>query len=228
MNQNLPDKRLSVLPRGTPDFDAYWRDMTTAQMYARLNRDTMLDLLLKALDAEGLGIESTDIGVNCHHNYATEEEHDGKKVIVARKGAISARKGELGIIPGAMGRKSFIVEGLGDPESLMSASHGAGRLMSRTAAIKHFNLDDLRASTKGVECYIGKEVMDEIAFAYKKIEDVMENQKQLVLPLHELAAVLTVKGRTSKIRAERKAESKDRDESRRDARREKDKMRWKT
>jgi tRNA-splicing ligase RtcB len=221
MNQALPDKTLSVLPRGTPDFDAYWRDMQTAQIYAKLNRDTMFSLLLQALDMEGFKIQTTDMRVDCHHNYATEEEHDGKKLIVARKGAISARKGEMGIIPGAMGRKSFIVEGLGSPESLQSASHGAGRKMSRTKALKTFSLEDLKISTKGVECHLGKGVLDEIGEAYKDISKVMDQQADLVRPLFELRSLLTVKGHEDTMQRDRKAKAKDRDESRREARRDK-------
>jgi len=220
MNSDLPDKTLSVLPRGTPDFDAYWRDMLCASLYAKSNREMMLDLFCRALDFEGVKVEPT-LQVECCHNYATEEEHDGKKLIVARKGAISARKGEMGIIPGAMGRKSFIVEGLGNPESLQSASHGAGRKMSRTKALKTFSLEDLKISTKGVECHLGKGVLDEIGEAYKDIAAVMENQKDLVRPLFELRSILTVKGHEDTIQRDRKAKAKDRDESRREARRDK-------
>jgi tRNA-splicing ligase RtcB len=124
----------------------------------------------------------------------------------------------MGIIPGAMGRKSFIVEGLGSVESLMSASHGAGRKMSRTKAKNTFSLDDLRASTKGVECHIGKDVLDEIAEAYKDIEKVMLNQADLVRPLYELHSILTAKGHDQKIKVDRKAEAKEREAERREAR----------
>lgn len=218
INANLPDQSLAVLPRGSPEFKNYWTDMQTAQLYAKLNRDTMFELLLRALKAEGLKVETTDIGVNCHHNYAMEEVHEGQTLVVARKGAISARLGEMGIIPGAMGRKSFIVEGLGSVESLMSASHGAGRKMSRTKAKNTFSLDDLRASTKGVECHIGKDVLDEIAEAYKDIEKVMLNQADLVRPLYELRSILTAKGHDQKIKVDRKAEAKEREAERREAR----------
>lgn len=229
VNAQLPDQSLAVLPRGTPDFDAYWRDMQTAQLYAKLNRDTMFELLLQALRAEGLNVQMTNIGVNCHHNYAVEEVHEGQTLVVARKGAISAKRGEMGIIPGAMGRRSFIVEGLGSLESLMSASHGAGRRMSRSKANKTFSLDDLRASTKGVECYIGKGVIDEIGEAYKDIDRVMANQSDLVKPLYELHAVLCAKGHSDQnkhVKADRKEQTKERDNDRRDAREHKDKRRW--
>lgn len=226
MNAGLPDQSLAVLPRGSPDFNAYWRDMQTAQLYAKLNRDLMFELLLQALKAEGLKVEMTNIGVNCHHNYAVEEVHEGQTLIVARKGAISAKLGEMGIIPGAMGRKSFIVEGLGSLESLMSASHGAGRKMSRSKANKTFSLDDLRASTKGVECHIGKGVLDEIAEAYKDVDRVMANQADLVKPLYELRAVLCAKGHDEKIKADRKAQAKEREADRRDERKHKEKHRW--
>lgn len=229
VNATAPNESLAVLPRGTPDFDAYWRDMQTAQLYAKLNRDTMFELLIQALRAEGLNVQMTNIGVNCHHNYAVEEVHEGQTLIVARKGAISARRGEMGIIPGAMGRRSFIVEGLGSLESLMSASHGAGRRMSRSKASKTFSLDDLRASTRGVECYIGKGVLDEIGEAYKDIDRVMANQSDLVKPLYELHAVLCAKGHADQdkhVKQDRKEQTKERDNDRRDARKHKDKHRW--
>jgi tRNA-splicing ligase RtcB len=228
INSTLPDLSLAVFERGTKEFANYWRDMLTAQLYAKLNRDTMFELLLQALKMEGLKVERTDIGVNCHHNYALEEVHDGQLLIVARKGAISAKLGEVGIIPGAMGRKSYIVEGLGNVESLMSASHGAGRKMGRKQAEKTFTLDDLRASTKGVECYIGKEVLDEIAESYKDIEKVMANQVDLVRPLYELRSILTAKGHDEKIKADRKASEKDRHKERDEARQLKGKQRWNT
>jgi tRNA-splicing ligase RtcB len=208
INRDLPDKRIAVFPRESPDFADYWRDMQTAQEYARLNRQLMMDLLLSALHAEGLDYAPVDMRVSCHHNYATEEVIDGEKLIVARKGAIEAKEGQWGIIPGAMGRKSFIVQGLGNPESLMSASHGAGRKMSRSKANKTFTLDDLRESTKGVECHIGKGVLDEIAMAYKDIEVVMQNQADLVTPMFELHSLLTVKGHDEKMRRDRKESEK--------------------
>ena len=225
-NQDIPDKKLAAFLRSDINFDGYWRDMQTAQEYARVNRELMMQLLLQSFDMEGFKITEVDTKVNCHHNYAVEEEHGGQKMIVARKGAISARKGELGIIPGAMGRKSYIVEGLGNEESLQSASHGAGRTMSRSKATKTFSLDDLRATTQGVECHIGKGVLDEIALAYKDIQKVMANQADLVKPIHELRSVLTVKGHDEKQKYDRKEKGKEQDNSRKEARREKDKRKF--
>jgi len=194
VNRDLPDKRVAVFPCESPDFADYWRDMQTAQMYAELNRHLMMQLL--GLSFESMHLETGHVGpsISCHHNYAIEEEINGEKLIVARKGAIEAREGQWGIIPGAMGRKSFIVQGLGNEESLMSASHGAGRRMSRSKANKTFTVEDLKESTKGVECFIGKGVLDEIAMAYKDIAVVMQNQVDLVVPKYELHALITVKG----------------------------------
>ena len=197
-NIGLPDPSLSVFLDDGAGFSEYWNGMQVAQKYAKLNRNLMIHSVLKALDLENLSITHVDEGVNCHHNYATKEIHFGEELIVARKGAISARKGELGIIPGAMGRKSFIVEGLGNAESLSSASHGAGRCMSRSKAKKTFSVEDLKESTKGVECHVGKGTLDEIAEAYKDIEKVMECQSDLVKPIHELRALLCVKGHDEK------------------------------
>ena len=217
-NQNLPDKKLSAFMRGDPNFDAYWRDMLVAQEYARFNRELMMGLLIQAFEMERFCIGNIDIKINCHHNYAMDEIHGDQTLIVARKGAISARVGEFGIIPGAMGRKSFIVEGLGNEESLQSASHGAGRKMSRSKANKTFSLDDLRATTQGVECYVGKGVLDEIALAYKDIDQVMANQVDLVKPIFELRSILTVKGHDDQRKREHKQNEKKRDNNRRELR----------
>ena len=132
--------------------------------------------------------------ISCHHNYVSEETHFGEDVIVTRKGAISAKAGEYGIIPGSMGTKSYIVQGLGSAESFCSASHGAGRRMSRGKAKKEFTAEDLAAQTAGVECRKDAGVVDEIPGAYKEIEQVMENQKDLVEVLYELKQVLCIKG----------------------------------
>jgi tRNA-splicing ligase RtcB len=132
--------------------------------------------------------------VNCHHNYVARERHFGENVFVTRKGAISAREGELGIIPGSMGARSYIVRGLGNPESLCSCSHGAGRRMSRTAAKRRFSRDDLEAQTQGVECRKDGGVLDEIPGAYKDIDEVMANQSDLVEIVHTLKQVVCVKG----------------------------------
>jgi len=198
---------LGALLRGTIEFDDYWRDMQTAQLYAKLNRQLMMELVQAAFHAEGFKI-SPLTSISCHHNYATEEEHFGEKLIVTRKGAIEARIGQKGIIPGARGRKSFIVEGLGNPESLFSASHGAGRIMSRGDANRKFTLEDLEISSHGVECYIGKGVLDEIAEAYKKIETVMANQADLVTPVVELRSIINIKGYNDGSRRDRKEAEK--------------------
>lgn len=217
-NRALPDKQLSVFLRGSPEFADYWRDMKVAQWYAEINRAMMMDLLVGAMaDACGRAAFDGDVYVNCHHNYADEEEVGGERLIVARKGAIRVGTG-LGIIPGAMGRKSFIVRGLGNHDALLSASHGAGRVMSRGEANRRFTVDDLRESTKGVECHVGKGVLDEIAEAYKDIEAVMANQADLVQPEHELRAVLCVKGHDDAKKRQRRAAEKERDQDRREAR----------
>jgi tRNA-splicing ligase RtcB len=138
--------------------------------------------------------ETADEAINCHHNYVAQEEHYGERVFLTRKGAISAREGELGIIPGSMGAKSYIVRGLGNPESFHSCSHGAGRRMSRTEAKRRFNRFDLAEQTRGVECRKDGGVVDEIPGAYKDIDAVMANQSDLVEVVHTLKQVLCVKG----------------------------------
>jgi len=207
-NKDLPNAALGVFLKGTPEFDAYWRDMQTAQLYAKLNRELMMELLKDALCEEVPKANFLPLYISCHHNYAVEEEHFGESLIVTRKGAISARKGEMGIIPGARGRKSFIVEGLGNPESLFSASHGAGRLMSRGEAKRKYTLEDLERSSHGIECYVGKGVIDEIAEAYKKIETVMAYQADLVKPVFELRALINIKGHDDKTKQDRKESEK--------------------
>ena len=203
-NDGLPDPDLSVFLAGTPEMAAYRNDLYWAQEYALQNRQEMIrtlsGVMLRAFPQLSMpGDESTDHlafdePVMCHHNYVAEETHYGEKVFLTRKGAISADEGELGIIPGSMGTKSFIVKGLGCEESFRSASHGAGRRMSRNKAKKTFTLDDLAAQTKGVECRTDKDVLDEIPGAYKDIDKVMGYQADLVEILHELRPVLCVKG----------------------------------
>ena len=154
-------------------------------------------LVLSAMQSKQAGLPHftlTKEAINCHHNYVEEETHFGENVYVTRKGAISAYEGELGIIPGSMGAKSFIVRGLGNEESFCSCSHGAGRKMSRTKASKTFTVDELKAQTAGVECKKDKSVLDEIPGAYKDIDEVMDNQKDLVEVVHTLKQVLCVKG----------------------------------
>jgi tRNA-splicing ligase RtcB len=192
-NVGLPDADLAVFLAGTLEFKRYRHDLLWAQRYARQNRLTMLNLYVAALRRffPQLVVEQV---VNCHHNYVGEERHFGEDVLVTRKGAISAREGEWGLIPGSMGTRSYVVQGLGNPDSFHSASHGAGRRMSRGAAKRQFTLDDLAAQTEGVECRKDAGVLDEIPGAYKDIEQVMRNQADLVAIRHELRQVLCVKG----------------------------------
>ena len=192
-NQDLPDRDLAVFLAGTREMDEYRRDLFWAQRYAMKNRETMLDLYRTVLEQK---FPEATFGeaVLCHHNYVAEETHFGEEVLVTRKGAIRAGKGDLGIIPGSMGTRSYIVRGLGNPQSFESASHGAGRRMSRGEAKRRFTVKDLQAQTQGVECRKDQGVLDEIPSAYKPIEQVLENQKDLVEVVAELRQVLCVKG----------------------------------
>jgi tRNA-splicing ligase RtcB len=192
-NQALPDKDLAVFLAGTPEMVAYRHDLMWAQDYARANREVMLKISQDVLSKMFPQIEYEE-PIVCHHNYVSEENHFGEDVLVTRKGAISARSGELGIIPGSMGTRSYIVRGLGNPESFHSASHGAGRRMSRGAAKRKFTLEDLAEQTAGVECRKDQAVLDEIPGAYKDIDQVMANQSDLVEIVATLKQVLCVKG----------------------------------
>jgi tRNA-splicing ligase RtcB len=192
-NQHLPDRDLAVFLAGTPEMQAYRHDLFWAQRYARTNREVMLDLVLRVL-RQHFPAMNADEAIHCHHNYVAEEVHYGQKVLVTRKGAIFAGKGALGIIPGSMGTRSYIVQGLGNPASFESASHGAGRRMSRGEARRRFSVKDVAAQTEGVECRKDAGVIDEIPAAYKPIEQVMENQRDLVEIVAELKQVLCVKG----------------------------------
>jgi len=192
-NQHLPDRDLAVFLAGTPEMEEYRRDLYWAQRYALLNRKTMLHIY-RGIMKKFFPQVTFEEAIHCHHNYVSEETHFGEHVYVTRKGAISAGAGTLGIIPGSMGAKSFIVEGLGNPESFESASHGAGRKMSRGKAKRTFTTDDLESQTSGVECRKDQAVVDEIPGAYKDIEQVMENQKDLVRVVAEIKQVLCVKG----------------------------------
>jgi tRNA-splicing ligase RtcB len=192
-NAELPDKDLAVFLSGTPEMEAYRRDLNWAQQYAFHNRATMLDLLKGSLRKFFPEIKF-DTPITCHHNYVSEETHFGEDVIVTRKGAIYAGLGSLGLIPGSMGTRSYITRGLGNVESYASASHGAGRRMSRGAAKRAFNLNDLASQTTGVECRKDEGVLDEIPAAYKDVDEVMRNQSDLVEIVHTLKAVLCVKG----------------------------------
>jgi tRNA-splicing ligase RtcB len=192
-NRALPDKELAVFLAGTPEMAAYRRDLFWAQRYARANREAMLDLALGALRGHFPRLETGE-AISCHHNYVAEEVHYGHDVLVTRKGAIRAGLGELGIIPGSMGTRSYIVRGLGNTESFESASHGAGRKMSRGEAKRRFTVNDLARQTEGVECRKDGGVLDEIPGAYKSIERVMEDQRELVEVVAELKQVLCIKG----------------------------------
>ena len=193
---NLPDKDLAHFVTGTPEFEAYWRDLQWAQEYARFNRDVMMSRFKKIIEKHLAGGKAFKplLVVNCHHNYSEKEVHFGEDVYVTRKGAVRADKEDYGIIPGSMGAKSYIVKGKGNVESFCSCSHGAGRLMSRTKAKKAYTLDDLIEQTKGVECRKDEGILDEIPGAYKPIEQVMENQSDLVEVVATLKQVLCVKG----------------------------------
>jgi len=194
-NRKLPDRDLAVFLSGTKEMDEYRRDLYWAQEYALLNRSVMLALYKQVLRKhfEDLNVRF-DEPVLCHHNYVAEETHFGEELFITRKGAIRAASGQLGIIPGSMGTKSYIVRGLGSRESFESASHGAGRRMSRGAAKRKFSVDDLRRETSGVECRKDHGVLDEIPSAYKDIDQVMENQRDLVEIVAELKQVMCVKG----------------------------------
>ena len=194
---NLPDRDLAYLSEGTQYFDDYVQAVTWAQNYALTNRNLMMervvDQVLRATRPDIMDF-TLQIAVNCHHNYVARENHFGENVLVTRKGAVRARLGDMGIIPGSMGARSYIVRGKGNPESFMSCSHGAGRRMSRTAARAKFSIEDHIAATEGVECRKDKGVLDETPGAYKDIDAVMAAQTDLVEIVHTLKAVLCVKG----------------------------------
>ena len=191
---HLPDRDLAYFPEGSEHFADYVEAVHWAQDYAFANRQAMLDLVLKGLERHLPPFTVTTEAVNCHHNYVAMEHHYGANVWVTRKGAIRARKGDLGIVPGSMGARSFIVRGKGNAESFCSSAHGAGRRMSRTEATKTFTEADLEQQTSGVICRKDKGVIDEIPGAYKDIDVVMENQKDLTEILHTLKQVVCVKG----------------------------------
>ena len=194
--RNLPDVNLSYLREGTKFFDDYVQAVQWAQDFAMTNRRLMMDNLLHAIRESGEvpPFETTQGVVNCHHNYVTRETHYGQSVWVTRKGAVRAQTGEMGIIPGSMGARSYIVRGKGYPESFHSCSHGAGRAMSRGAAKRRFTVADHEQATRGVECRKDKDVIDETPGAYKPIDAVMRAQQDLVEIVHELRQVVCVKG----------------------------------
>ncbi|MFL9842227.1 RtcB family protein [Sphingomonas sp. ST-64] len=191
---HLVDKDLAFLTEGSQLFDDYIEAMHFAQDYAMANRELMMVRVLEALRKHLPGFKTDKAAINCHHNYATRELHFGEQVWVTRKGAVSAREGELGIIPGSMGTGSFIVEGLGNQESFCSCSHGAGRVMSRGQAKKLISLEDHKAAMHGIEARVDEGVLDESPAAYKDIGAVMDAQQDLVRIRHRLRQVVNVKG----------------------------------
>lgn len=191
----LPDMNLAYLEEGSEYFDDYVEAVEWAQDFAKKNREVMMINAIKALQEQlPVNFTTMELAVNCHHNYISREHHFGKDCFVTRKGTVRAEKGELGIIPGSMGARSFIVRGLGNPESFNSCSHGAGRVMSRTKAKQVYTIDDQIAATEGVECRKDASVIDEIPHAYKDIDKVMEAQKDLVEIVHTLKQIVCVKG----------------------------------
>lgn len=194
VQMNLPDRDLAYFNEGTKYFADYIEAVQWAQDYAMVNRREMMRLTLNVLKKRLPDFKVTKEAINCHHNYVSEELHFGESVFVTRKGAIRAGEGELGIIPGSMGAKSFIVRGKGNCNSFSSCSHGAGRVMSRSKAKRTFNQEDLEAQTIGVECRKDKSVIDEIPAAYKDIDQVMANQHDLVDVVHTLKQVVCIKG----------------------------------
>jgi tRNA-splicing ligase RtcB len=191
---NLPDKDLAYFPEGSEHFGDYITAVNWAQEFSRLNREMMMQQTLHALRQTTTGFTIDRRAINCHHNYVQKEHHFGTQVFLTRKGAVSAQAGEMGIIPGSMGARSYIVRGLGNRESFNSCSHGAGRVMSRTEARKTFTLEDHAKATEGVECRKDADVLDETPAAYKDIDAVMEAQKDLVAVVHTLKQVVCVKG----------------------------------
>lgn len=197
---SLPDPDLAFLAQQTPEFDAYLHDLMWGQRFAMANRNEMMDRVLREVLYhvgklnEYKDGKDTYFRVNCHHNYTSIENHFGANVFVTRKGAVSARKDEWGIVPGAMSAGSYIVKGLGNPESFNSCSHGAGRRMSRTKAKALFTLEDVKNQTAGLECRKDIDIADELPGAYKDLTEVMNNQADLVEPVYKLSAIICVKG----------------------------------
>ena len=195
--KDLPDEDLAYLAEGTEHFDDYVTAVSWAQQFAKTNRDLMMQQVLAAARKPEVGLPGFALGalaVNCHHNYVEQEHHFGRDVFVTRKGAVRARQGDLGIIPGSMGARSFIVRGKGEPESFCSCSHGAGRAMSRNEAKRRFTVEDHAHATAGIECRKDEGVIDETPMAYKPIDQVMAAQAELVEVVHELRQVVCVKG----------------------------------
>ena len=194
--RNLPDADLAYLEEGTRHFDDYFEAVSWAQRFATRNRELMMQAVVRAAAAvRGIPPFTVDAAVvNCHHNYVAREVHFGERVLITRKGAVRAGAGDLGIVPGSMGTRSYIVRGKGNPESFLSCSHGAGRAMSRNEAKRRFTLADHAAATEGIECRKDAEVIDETPAAYKSIDAVMKAQESLVEIVHTLRQVVCVKG----------------------------------
>jgi tRNA-splicing ligase RtcB (3'-phosphate/5'-hydroxy nucleic acid ligase) len=189
----LEDPDLAELQEGTPEFDAYMRDLHWSQEFARHNRDEMMDRLVTALREEVPHAAEVD-RINCHHNFTQREEHFGRDLWITRKGAIQMKKGQRGVIPGSMGTRSYVVSGLGNRESFESAPHGAGRRMSRGEARKRFTMEDLEKRMEGIESRLRPSILDEHPDSYKDIDEVMERSRDLVQIEHVLRQVLNVKG----------------------------------
>jgi tRNA-splicing ligase RtcB len=190
----LPDRDLAWLAEGTPAFEQYVEAVHWAQDYALENRRAMMRAVLGALRAHVPAFRTVGEATECHHNSVARERHFGEDLLVTRKGAIRAGLGEMGVIPGSMGARSFIVRGKGNPDSLCSCAHGAGRRMSRTEARRRFSAADVERQTAGVECRKDAGVVDEVPGAYKDVEEVMRNQSDLVEVVHTLKQVVCVKG----------------------------------
>ena len=191
---HLPDRDLAWLAEGTPAFDQYVDAVEWAQDYAMANRREMMHAILGAIAPHLPPFTVVGEAINCHHNYVAREKHFGEQLFVTRKGAIRAGEGDLGVIPGSMGAKSYIVRGKGNAQSLCSCAHGAGRRMSRSEAKRRFSAADVARQTEGVECRKDAGVVDEIPGAYKLIDEVMANQSDLVEVVHTLKQVVCVKG----------------------------------
>jgi tRNA-splicing ligase RtcB len=193
---NLPDIDLAYFPEGTKHFNDYVEAVHWAQEFARFNREMMMENVIAAVRNSGEvpWFNAEVQAINCHHNYVELENHYGEDVFVTRKGAVRAREGDMGIIPGSMGTRSYIVRGKGNAESFMSCSHGAGRAMSRKEAKRRFTVADHAAATAGIECRKDADVIDETPMAYKSIDAVIEAEKDLVDVVHTLHQVVVVKG----------------------------------
>ena len=195
----LNDPDLAYFPQGTEEYESYFKDIQWLQNYTKANRREMMRRVIKDVSYHILGCNKVekyliDFSVDCHHNYINVENHFGENVLITRKGAISAREGEFGIIAGSMGTRSYIVKGKGNPQSFMSASHGAGRIMSRNKAKALFTEVDIQEQTKGVVCRKDSGILDELPGAYRDIDQVMEDQKDLVEPVYQLKQLICIKG----------------------------------